>query len=693
MRKLMTLLASLFAVILLLPSVARAATDDTRQVVTEVNLTYDELIPSCGEMVKCWYDGEPEGAVYRMSSFYWRWSRQYVANNQQVNPSSKAVFVPGTWFYMYQIRVDGEFGSQYRLPDTKEELTIKINGVERQANGNPSIGSNYSYVWVYSPDYEVTDEGAALGWWMPGLYADNCYVPDSYMNVPISTINFGDYTYGGEKPYSYSKVSGPSWLTVDSEGKITGTPTVTGNNDPLVVRITDHAGAYLDISLSVNKTYVRPEDRTVVKDVQGTAEGGIAPSYGQMCVTPVIDVPDGVPYFFNVRMGSYWKLGEQGEEDATRVSIGDTFYEGQYFYEVQIRIDGDGGSNYRFPTLAEGGMTSVIVDGEEWTVEGAISVNDTYSFFTARSPVYTVTKELTDPELMITNVSLVLQDNLAINFIADKTPFNKNGYGTPYAVFNVNGNEKTVQGKLDGSNYIFTCNNIGPQMVGDKIGVTIYVKKGDLNVKGMSFSYSVKDYCDYVLQYMSSDVKLRTLIVDLLNYGAATQTYANYKTDALVNKDLTSTQQGWATDEREYVNVATLTNVDAADLAGVSITNMSLVLNETVAIRYFFTADSISGLTLEIKDDKEQTWTFGESDFVLESDDNYHVDFRKLQACRMSDVVYATFHKGSQKSYTAVYSIESYASIIPMYTTDQKLLNLISCMMKYGDAAKAYKNQ
>ena len=302
-------------------------------------------------------------------------------------------------------------------------------------------------------------------------------------------------------------------------------------------------------------------------------------------------------------------------------------------------------------------------------------------------------KEPTDSSLAISDVNVVLQNNLALQFFSPMSAYDEGGYGKPYIVFNVNGKEKTVQATEDGTNYVFICNNIAPQMIGDKIGFTVYAMKNGAKVKGMSAAYAVKDYCDYVLQYMSSDTKLRTLIVDLLNYGAATQTYANYKTDALVNKDLTSTQQGWATDEREYVNVATLTNADAADLAGVSITNMSLVLNETVAIRYFFTATSISGLTLEIKDAKGQTWTLGESDFVLESDNTYHVDFRKLQAKRMSDVVYATFHKGSQKSYTAVYSIESYASIIPMYTTDQKLLNLISCMMKYGDAAKAYKNQ
>ncbi len=696
MRKLMTLLASLFVVILLLPSVAQAATDDTRQVVTEVNLTYDELIPSCGEMVKCWYDGEPEGAVYRMSSFYWRWSRQYVANNQQVNPSSKAVFVPGTWFYMYQIRVDGEFGSQYRLPDTKEELTIKINGVERQANGNPSIGSNYSYVWVYSPDYEVTDEGAALGWWMPGLYADNCYVPDSYMNVPISTINFGDYTYGGEKPYSYSKVSGPSWLTVDSEGKITGTPTVTGNNDPLVVRITDHAGAYLDISLSVNKTYVRPEDRTVVKDVQGTAEGGIAPSYGQMCVTPVIDVPDGVPYFFNVHMGSYWKLGEHGEEDATRVSIGDTFYEGQYFYQVQIRIDGDDGSNYRFPTLEEGGMTSIIVDGEEWTVEGAISVNDTFSCFTARSPVYTVTKELTDPELKITNVTLSLQDNLSFNLYSPKSLYAKEGYGTPYIVFNVNGREVTANPNPALSTdelYAFTCNDIAPHRIGDDVGFTVYVMNGSQRVKGMTASYAVTRYCSAVLAGSTAKDKLSTLVVDLLNYGAAAQEYMNYKTDALVNASLTSEQQSWATAGRDYVSVGARLNADEADLEGVAFSGAALYLNETVAIRYVFTAESLSGLTLEMTDDQAHAWTFTGSDFRKVTDpgaapNSYYVDFRKLHAGRMSDRVYATFHQGGKKSVTIAYSIETYVKLAGGGTGTFQ--NLMKAMMKYGDAAKAY---
>ncbi len=235
---------------------------------------------------------------------------------------------------MVQLRIDevGGYGTQYRFPNTKEEITVKVNGVEWEVQGNPGIGDGYSWIWLYSPEFQVTDDEAALGWYMPGLYADNCYVPDSYVNTPINPISIDEYTFGGEKPYSYSKVSGPSWLSVDSEGDIIGTPSAFGSNDPLIVRITDNAGAYKDISININKTNIRPEDRTVIREVQGTVEGGIAPTYGQMCDYSVITAPDDAPYYYSFTMGNWWKLGDEYPE---RMPLGDTFDEGQYYYQIQ----------------------------------------------------------------------------------------------------------------------------------------------------------------------------------------------------------------------------------------------------------------------------------------------------------------------------------------------------------------------
>ena len=57
---------------------------------------------------------------------------------------------------------------------------------------------------------------------------------------------------------------------------------------------------------------------------------------------------------------------------------------------------------------------------------------------------------------------------------------------------------------------------------------------------------SVKKYAYKMLDLFSSDenyASFRTIIVDLLNYGAASQVYAGYQTDNLVNSELTDVQK------------------------------------------------------------------------------------------------------------------------------------------------------
>ena len=56
-------------------------------------------------------------------------------------------------------------------------------------------------------------------------------------------------------------------------------------------------------------------------------------------------------------------------------------------------------------------------------------------------------------------------------------------------------------------------------------------------------------YANTMLSYYSNNAKMRTLLVDLLNYGASAQTFFGYNTANLVNKDLTEEQKGWATAE------------------------------------------------------------------------------------------------------------------------------------------------
>jgi len=289
-------------------------------------------------------------------------------------------------------------------------------------------------------------------------------------------------------------------------------------------------------------------------------------------------------------------------------------------------------------------------------------------------------------------MSVSLRDNLALTFLAKKELFTA-GYGTPYMVFSFNGKEVTMQvdvSKSDDTFYAFTYPDISPQQIGDGVTGTMYVRNGDVLIKGKTQTYSVQSYCEKSLKNKTTKNELYTLLVDLLNYGEAAQEYVDYRTDAPVNANLTDLQRTWATNGRTYDSVYAPDG--EAAMTDARFKNVGLVLSETVAIRYGFRApNGVSGVTLKVEDGQEHSWTFGESDFVRDETDPtiYYVTFRGLAANRMSERVLATLWKDGKQSKSMSYSIETYASTIKE-EDDAALYKLVNCMMRYGDAAKKY---
>jgi hypothetical protein len=103
--------------------------------------------------------------------------------------------------------------------------------------------------------------------------------------------------------------------------------------------------------------------------------------------------------------------------------------------------------------------------------------------------------------------------------------------------------------------------------------------------------YSVKEYAETILK-KSSSVKMKALVVAALNYGAAAQSYFGYRTDALVNSDLTAEQRALA---KEY-SADLVTKVASVDetKAGAFIANggfgtkrASVSLDSAFAINYY----------------------------------------------------------------------------------------------------------
>jgi uncharacterized Zn finger protein len=98
--------------------------------------------------------------------------------------------------------------------------------------------------------------------------------------------------------------------------------------------------------------------------------------------------------------------------------------------------------------------------------------------------------------------------------------------------------------KTSGSYYYVSFNGIAAKEMGDAIKVQIQTAGG--TAVGEVYTDSVRDYAIRQLR-KTTDAKTRTLYVDMLNYGAAAQTYFGYDAENLVTKDLTKTEKGYGT--------------------------------------------------------------------------------------------------------------------------------------------------
>lgn len=288
----------------------------------------------------------------------------------------------------------------------------------------------------------------------------------------------------------------------------------------------------------------------------------------------------------------------------------------------------------------------------------------------------------TDANLIFSGASITLFDDLTVNFKADAALFET--YTDPYVVFVQNGIETTVtEYAVEDGYVVFAFADILPNQMNDEITATMYATLDGTVYMSEAKAYSVATYCYNMLDKYSDDEKLRTLLVDILNYGAATQEYTDYNTANLANAGLTDAQKAWASPDRAFVSVE---NVKHAEIASPAVAwiGAGLNLSESIAVRYEFTTASTDGLTAKVTCGGK-TWEIADFSKNENGDDVLLV---YINAGYMSEPIYVTLYDGETAvSDTVCYSIESYAST---YGEDAELGALVKAMMKYGDAASAY---
>ncbi len=298
------------------------------------------------------------------------------------------------------------------------------------------------------------------------------------------------------------------------------------------------------------------------------------------------------------------------------------------------------------------------------------------------------------PGLNFSSAYLVVHNNCSLNYNINKYQVDNNGYSNPYVVFKLGDRTVKVDNYTlseDGESYVFTFDNITPDQMNDTISATLHAEFNGVEYASETKEYSVAQYCYNLLGKYSGDedAKLRTLLVDLLNYGSASQIYTRHNAESLANTKLTEEQKSWGTSGQPELKTVKNTAYKTIDNPSVTWKSAGLNLNKSVTMRFKIDADNIDGLSIGVETASGNRWTIG-ANSLYKTDGGYEFLFGRLGAGQMSEPVYLTVYKGDTAvSDTICYSIESYA-YAKQNDTDTAFGNLLSTMMKYGNSARAY---
>ena len=183
------------------------------------------------------------------------------------------------------------------------------------------------------------------------------------------------------------------------------------------------------------------------------------------------------------------------------------------------------------------------------------------------------------------------------------------------------------------------------------------------------------------------------LLVDILNYGAAAQTYQGYNTNNLANAELTAAQKALGnqdvityTDEKQLKHEIPANGIAEIKVVGITLQD-SVVMNFKFELLNGATKDGhVAVITAAGK-----TWEIEASEFTYESSSKrWVINFNGLNPAQMREKVSICLKKdGVIVSDTATYSVESYG-LSSAAQGSAKLAALVEAMARYGRSAKAY---
>ena len=250
--------------------------------------------------------------------------------------------------------------------------------------------------------------------------------------------------------------------------------------------------------------------------------------------------------------------------------------------------------------------------------------------------------------------------------------------------------------------YVFTCEVAAKEMTAD-IKAQMIGNNGEK--KGKVYTYTVKEYADYILSHTSaeeSDISKATiqLVKGMLNYGGAAQKYFGYKTDKLASDGLTLT--GTVFNDTSIINnITNEANKASVTCANAKVTFKSayLSLNSTtdlcVSVQF---ADDVT-----VKEDMFAIWcntdqiSKDQYEVTKVNEENcYKITLHGVKASQLNEK-YAFYVELSDTEYAELaYGTNSYAYTVMSSACDninniESLREVVKALYAYGSCAQGYE--
>lgn len=126
---------------------------------------------------------------------------------------------PGYYYLWTQLRIDGENGSLYRLPDNYEDLTVYVDGQKWNVYTTTSVEPTYSYVWISSPVYPIGD--------VPVL-KQNGDLPGKFSVSADKQVRFASGNLQRCWYYDYWQFAGHQWDVIGADNANISDPNFQG---------------------------------------------------------------------------------------------------------------------------------------------------------------------------------------------------------------------------------------------------------------------------------------------------------------------------------------------------------------------------------------------------------------------------------------------------------------------------------